>query len=438
MDILLILGALLLFWLVIEVVMRLMPYRTGFYTSIPRAQIIQQQKKHAVKTTCGFGWVHLGWIADPADEHYRIELYTEGMWLPIGEASFGSYLSQAGGRLRVLALDKKGKVSRMLGEVEVFPLEGNPAVYKPEITGEWTRVFQPQMAGYYINDHTIYQDANGDWRLLGITSRTNGNYNAECYFASAVSGAFPPQEEMEEQPPLADFGELAWAPAVIQAKDSYHLFWSPHRLHQMSSQDGINWENHRVTMQAPYHRFFRDPMVLQVAEDQWLLFTTARGRFFSQVDIYQSFDLQGWQYIRTALRTSWGSERNSAFASTESPFVIPYRGRYYLSVTYNNGSTFLSGLLLLIKKWLQPATYNDTLVFQSDNPYDFGEYRGRRRSPSLVAVLSAHAPEWVHIAESDRWYLTTCGWPWASTLTAGEVAAAQLEWLPCGDAEKSI
>ena len=125
-------------------------------------------------------------------------------------------------------------------------------------------------------------------------------------------------------------------------------------------------------------------MIVQVAPDQWLLYTTARGRFFSQIDVYQSFDLTCWQYIRTALASSFGSERNSPFASMESPFVAKYNDGYYLSVTYNNDTLFIHGVLMLFKVWLDKESYNDTLVFYADNPYDFGVYKGKKRSPNLL------------------------------------------------------
>jgi beta-xylosidase len=235
---------------------------------------------------------------------------------------------------------------------------------------------------------------------------------------------------MTETDPVADFDTLAWAPHVIQAESKYHLFWSPHQLHQMESQDGIHWANHRITLPVPYHKFFRDPMVTQVAESQWLLYTTARGAYFSQIDIYQSFDLEHWQYIRTALRSAWGSERNAPFASMESPFVTGYQNHYYLTLTYNNDSFFWNAILLLFHIWLRPHTYNATLVFQATNPYDFGTYRGRRKSPTLLTRLEAHAPEIVHHPTTGQWYITTAGWPWVATLTAGEVACAPLTWRP--------
>ena len=143
---------------------------------------------------------------------------------------------------------------------------------------------------------------------------------------------------MTEAEPIADFGELAWATHVIHNGEKYDLcFWSPHKLHQMERERWYRFGKIIVvTMPAPHHKFFRDGMVLQVAEDQWLLYTTARGKYYSQIEIYQSFDLEQWQYIRTALSSGFGSERNSPFSSMKSPFVVDYQGHYYLSLTYNN------------------------------------------------------------------------------------------------------
>ncbi len=422
-------------WLLLEIGMRLYlerPLETGFYSSIPQESVRQRQQQVGVQVAAGPGWAHLGWIADPDAESYRVERQAGDGWETVGQAQFGSFLLREGGTYRVWATPQDESSVRLLGEVVAMPGSGKPPLYVPHIDGAWQTLFKPQTHGYYINDHTVYQDAEGNWRLMGITDKSDGNYDAEVYFAVGVSEDFPPQDEggMREVEPVADFGDLAWAPHVIVEEGVYHAFWSPHRLHRMTSPDGITWENHQVVMPAPYHKFFRDPMVLRVAEGQWLLYTTARGTYYSQVDVYQSFDLEGWQYIGTALGSGWGSERNSPFASTESPFVTVYEGRYYLSLTYNNDSFFWPGILMLFRIWPDPSSYNETLVFHSDNPYDFGVYKGKKNTPALLTQLEAHAPEVVYHPEQDAWYLTTAGWPWLTTLTEGEVAVAPLRWDP--------
>lgn len=404
------------------------PLRTDFYGSIPRSEARARQEEVGVKTASGPGWLHLGWIADPERETYRIERLTGGTWKPVGEAEYGSFFLREGGTYRVVAVPRDGGAPRLLGEAAGELPGGSPPVFVPRIAGPWRPLFLPHRSGRYVNDHTIYQDAEGNWRIVGITSQTEGDPDQEKYFAVGVSKEFPPAEGMAEAEPIADFGELAWAPYVLRNGQKYHMFWSPHRLHQMESEDGIHWEHHRVTITAPMHKFFRDPMVLPVAPGQWLLYTTGRGAYYSRVDVYQSFNLTEWQYIGPALRSAWGSERNSPFASMESPSVVQYQGRYYLFLTYNNDSFFLHGILLLFHIWLDRESYNETLVFHSDNPYDFGVYRGRGNSPTLLTRLRAHAPEIVHHPGDSTYYITTAGWPWAATLTQGEVAVAPLTW----------
>jgi hypothetical protein len=337
-------------------------------------------------------------------------------------------LTREAGEYRLWALPVDRSAPRLLGAVTAQPSAGEPPLCVPRIAGPWRELFRPKAAGDYVNDHAVYRDAEGRWRLVGITAHGDGDYSKEKHFAVGVSNEFPPPAGMSEEAPVADFGELAWAPHVIEETGRYFMFWSPHRLHRMTSGDGVAWSDHRVVMAAPFHRFFRDATVVRVGEGQWLLYATGRGRYFSRVDVYQSFDLEGWQYIGAALRTGWGSERNSIVASTESPQVVEHRGRYYLSLTYNNDSFVWSTLLLPLKIWLRRSSYNDTLVFHADNPYDFGEYRGRRRAPTLVTRLQAHAARLVREPERDRWYVTTAGWPWVATLTRGEVAVAPLEW----------
>jgi len=434
-GILIAVAAVLVLWLVLEIGLRLyveLPLKTDYYGSIKREDVASRQQQTGIKVSEGPGWVHLGWIADPEKESYRVEKRAGDRWDVLGVASFGSFLSrQGGGSYRVWAVPGDGAAPRLLGEVDVAAEDKEaPAVYKPAIAGPWQVLFKPQIYGYYINDHTVYRDVKGDWRLAGITHKSDGNYNEEKYFAVGSSHEFPPAKGMTEEKPLADFGELAWAPHVITENGTYYMFWSPHKLDRLVSPDGINWGDRETVLAAPYHRFFRDGMVIKVAEGQWLLYTTARDQFFSQVDIYQSFDLRQWQYTGTALQSNFGSERNSPFASTESPFVMQYRGRYYLSLTYNNDTFFWNGLLLPFKIWPDRPSYNDTLIFQSDNPYDFGVYGGRNNSPTLVTGLDAHGPEYIYLPEKDRWYITTAGWPWVSSITTGEAAVAPLQWEP--------
>lgn len=173
-----------------------------------------------------------------------------------------------------------------------------------------------------VNDHCILRNTSGNWRLVAITGSGNGDLDSERRLTVGVSEAFPPVDAMREEPVIADFGELAWAPCDADDGTDRWLFWSQRVLHRMRSPDGITWTDHEVVLSESVHPFFCDRASIEVAPGQWLLFCTARGHWFSRVDLCQSFDRRYWQYIRGALSTGWGSERNSSFASTESPTVV--------------------------------------------------------------------------------------------------------------------
>jgi hypothetical protein len=68
-------GALLGIWVLVEIVMRLYleaPLQTDFYSSLPRQDVIQRQEQYGVQAASGPGWAHLGWIADPERESCRV------------------------------------------------------------------------------------------------------------------------------------------------------------------------------------------------------------------------------------------------------------------------------------------------------------------------------------------------------------------------------
>jgi beta-fructofuranosidase len=422
--------AILIIWVSFELLIRFIAEKgliSDFYGSVPESKIHDLQKQHGIKVNKGNGWIHLGWVADIKNELYRVEIQNGENWKFLATEKFGSHLFMGtGGRFRVTIIEKKSHNLQLLGEVEVSTTNDSFVIFKPKIISKWSPLYKPNLTGHYVNDHTIYQDRSGSWKLLGITSESQGDFWKEKYFTSATSQDMPPTKMMIEEKKVAERENLAWAPHVITHDNLYYLFWSPNQLHRLSSNDGVDWTNYELVIEKPYHKFFRDAFIYKISDDQFLLFATSKGFLFSRIDLYQSFDLRNWQYIRPAIKAVWGSERNFITGSMESPKLINYKGGFYLSTTYNNGSTFLSAILLRVKIFLNKKSYNDTLVFHAVNPYDFGNYGGIRRSKNLVARLTTHAPFYVEVA--DQWYITTCGWPFAATLTNGEVAIARMDW----------
>ena len=129
-----------------------------------------------------------------------------------------------------------------------------------------------------------------------------------------------------------------------------------------------------------------------------------------------SENLIDWRFVRLALRTTEGAPSNPPWGATESPFVFRHGNDYWLSVTY---ATSFGG----------PSDYHNTLLFRSTNPFDFGTYTGDDAN-EVAAKLHAHAPEYIRDPDTDRWYVTSCGWPGPhfEPVIPGSVAIRELEW----------
>ncbi len=85
-------GALALFF-VLETMVRMiidLPAKTDFYSSIHREDVPALQKKFGVKTAHGPGWIHLGWVAHPEKERYRIYRLDGDAETPLGETRYGA------------------------------------------------------------------------------------------------------------------------------------------------------------------------------------------------------------------------------------------------------------------------------------------------------------------------------------------------------------
>lgn len=70
-----ILAAILALWLLLEGIVRLYlewPLETSFYGSLGRDRTRERQSEYGVQVADGTGWAHLGWIADPGRESYRV------------------------------------------------------------------------------------------------------------------------------------------------------------------------------------------------------------------------------------------------------------------------------------------------------------------------------------------------------------------------------
>ncbi len=260
--------------------------------------------------------------------------------------------------------------------------------------GEWKQIFVPTKNYRYVNDHTIFVDKDGKYHLVGTTSSKNYAVHRERFFVEAVAnkidGEYLESKITFKSEPHAG---VKISPFVIFSdKDkNFHLFFGPGKISHFVSDDGNTWTYAGVAIKTIWP-LTRDPSVL-FYEDKYLMYLTGSN---NRIIVYESLDLTRWKYIGTALRLGLGAPL-SANSACESPTVIEHHNFFYLFTTIVPG-------LIGVKKH-----YNDTYVFRSSNPFDFGTFNGKRNTDNkLVGQLETHAPE--VFEHNEKIFYTTCGW----------------------------
>lgn len=289
--------------------------------------------------------------------------------------------------------------------------------YRPVIEGPYRVLFMPSQYGDDINDHTVFMDRDGNWRMIGILSKGLDILDTPA-FAHGVGPSL--QEPMEELPPLfADYPDQdkKWAPHVISENGVYHLYAGPQKIRHYTSPDGVNWTFRDVVIQSEW-KDLRDTMVLKIGDRKWLMYVTDRG---NTVSVYESSDLERWTRHGRAFQAVKPAPvygRTFDISTCESPFVVCYHGYYYLSICLTSG--------------FHPSTYSNTVIVRSADPYDFGVYAagGPGQTSDYVTTLAAHCAEYVQDRDG-QWYITSAGWrqfPTPSDATRGALNIAPMRW----------
>lgn len=279
----------------------------------------------------------------------------------------------------------------------------------PYISGEWKILFKPEEYGNYVNDHTIVKGPDNEWHLYGITS-FGGGASQERYFVHGKGKNL--DAPFAEAGKSIDTGTLAWAPCVINKDENYYMFYGPSPTSLAVSFDMHEWFGHKITLNnEPLMAAHRDHFVLKVDENKYLMYVVGVHNKKGAVSCFSSRDLLTWNFEGFALTSGDDAPLKPGWGAMESPFVLNKDGLYYLFITYTDSSD---------------ETYNDTLVFCSENPVDFGEYNGNSGDTVPIAKISAHAPE--IIEENGKYYITTCGWRDKPVPHNGCVSIAELDW----------
>lgn len=290
--------------------------------------------------------------------------------------------------------------------------------WAPVIDGPYRTLFRPHKYGDTINDHTVFQDKDDNWRLVGIHSK-GLNLLITPSFAHGITPSL--DKEMAELAPLfADYPDKdkKWAPHVIVEQGVYHLYAGPEKIRHYTSPDGVNWEFKDIVIKTGWANL-RDTMVLKIADGKWLMYVTDRK---NTVSVFESDDLDHWTKIRTAFKAVKPAPvypKQIDISACESPFVFFYEGWYYLSVCLTSG--------------LIPSSYSNTVIVRSKDPYNFGVFAagGSGQTSDYVATLSAHCAEYI-LDKNGNWYITSAGWreyPTPAGAKKGTLSIAPLKWV---------
>lgn len=277
----------------------------------------------------------------------------------------------------------------------------------PYINGDYKILFQPQKYGNYVNDHCIIK-GNGSYHLFGITSFTSSPPDERMFVHGVGNSLSAPFNEVGVS---INTGTLAWSPCVIEKDDHYYIYYGPSPSKMAVSPDFYEWFGYPITIEnEPPMAMHRDHFVMQIG-DRYYMYASGIKDKKGCLSVASSFDLLHWKFEGYALTSDDKAPLKPAWGAFESPFIVKRDDYYYLFITYTD---------------CNDANYNDTFVFASKDPLNFGCYMGDKNPAQLVTKLYAHAPE--ILQEDGQYYITTCGWLNAPTPNKGCVSIAPLSW----------
>ena len=184
--------------------------------------------------------------------------------------------------------------------------------------------------------------------------------------------------KFEEHGRVCDFGTRAWAPSVAFDGERWIMLYGPDRLRAAVCDDARldHWREAPCSLVgAPLEAVLRDGMIFRLDHDSWLLYATGKRGRCGTVSVCVSENLLDWRFVRHALVTTPEAPSNVSWAATESPFVFRHAGAYWLSITYT-------------KSFGGPGEYHNTLLFRSENPFDFRSFTNSRRRICSLLLMS--------------------------------------------------
>lgn len=280
----------------------------------------------------------------------------------------------------------------------------DPVLFIPN-EGDYQHIYDQSIGEtepWYINDHSFIQEPNGTWHLFGITNTASPIIPLdEDQFMHATASQLT-QSPWQKQPFAlqtdTSLGESQlWAPHVFFEDGLYYMFYCAgsqfssleYRMHLATSTDLFHWIRHETNPLFTDFYDARDPMILQYG-DQYIMYYTAnsdRNNGNHIVAYRTSSDLINWSTRKTAFTHS---TTGNFGGPTESAFVVPFEGQYYLWIGPENLNT------------TPDEDYRRTAIYRSSNPYHWD-------MDDRITSVRSHAAEVVQTSD-NQWYVSHCGW----------------------------
>ncbi len=281
-----------------------------------------------------------------------------------------------------------------------------PRIYTPKIVGDYKPVFKPnqtrpeRQGQWYTNDHCFIKGDDGQWHAYGIIGKKPASpWGGEKNLFHVSGDSLMSNDWVEHEYALSvdpAYDRVLWAPHAIKHGDMYYMYYAGGNRQEnantycswgtvqvSTSKDLFNWTRSESNpiISEPGHA--RDAYLVKFDNEYYMYYT----RTYDEVDhrstvaVRRSPDLEYWSSFKRAhiqpLKNDWGGD-------AESPYVVKYKGLYYLFVC------------------IASSSYDVTCVYWSENPLDFPR-------ENLVCKLDSHAPE-VLYDEKDGWFISTTGW----------------------------
>jgi len=260
--------------------------------------------------------------------------------------------------------------------------------------GDITYVQNTNYPDWRTNDHTFIKDSNNRWHCFGITKPWMPGDNGHageglCFHAMAPEGTFAQAVTFQSwrDLPKISLSDCGWAPTAVKIGQEYSLIGS--HLGRVTSTDLNTWaDKGRLNVKGGN----RDPQILFWNNTYYLLRCAGNG-----INLVTSQDFVSWSEpveIYKPVKASY---------QTESPFMVPYEGLFYLFWTlWDTEDKTTSGYC--------PRTY----VHCSESPTEFN-------GKPVIAEFTIHAPEVIQ-DEGGQWFISSADHPHRG------VSVAPLAW----------